>query len=435
MLTENDGAAGRNLRLGAMGLGVAGSYFGYLLQRSFLGEEKREEKLKAAHTKAARRVREELQALRGPVMKIGQAMSLQTQMLPEEVLAELSQLQRKAPGMHSALVRVQFKNSVGLYPEDVFREFEPEPFAAASLGQVHRAVTKSGQAAAVKIQYPGIRRAMENDFKTLRALSKPAQASGHVTKGLIDEMETEILAETDYAREAANIEFFRERLKPLGFVRVPGLYKEHSTDKVLVMSLIPGKHLDDFLAQNPSQALRDKVGSRLFELFYHQILKVHAVHADPHWGNYLFSDEGEIGLVDFGCVKRLKPDFVAALSRMFLYPGRREEPGFQRFLTDWYDVCGAKLLPQTRKALTGFSERFYGKVYPRRDREDQAVDFGEPALINQFMDEARKLVRNKGLLAEYIFVSRAETGLYNTLHRLKARVHTSRILRKYLEEK
>ena len=93
-------------------------------------------------------------------MKIGQALSLQTQLLPEEVLSELSQLQMKAPGMHSSLVRVQFKNSAGLYPEEAFREFELEPFAAASLGQVHHAVTKSGQEAAVKIQYPGIRRAI-----------------------------------------------------------------------------------------------------------------------------------------------------------------------------------------------------------------------------------------------------------------------------------
>jgi predicted unusual protein kinase regulating ubiquinone biosynthesis (AarF/ABC1/UbiB family) len=123
--SESSGAVRRALRVGVMSRGVAGSYFGYLVQRAFLGEDGRNEKLKAAHTKAARRVREELQSLRGPMMKVGQALSLQTDLLPEEILKELGQLQMNAPGMHPSLVRVQYKGSFGREPEDVFRTFEP----------------------------------------------------------------------------------------------------------------------------------------------------------------------------------------------------------------------------------------------------------------------------------------------------------------------
>src|SRR5438874_12416611 len=113
----------------------------------------------------------------------------------------------EAPGMHPSLVRVQVKQSLGGEPEEIFKQFTPEPFAAASLGQVHHAVTREGQRVAVKIQYPGIRRAIKNDFSLFRTFSKPAQASGHIPKSAIDEIEKQIVAETDCLREADNIEF------------------------------------------------------------------------------------------------------------------------------------------------------------------------------------------------------------------------------------
>src|SRR5438128_3813058 len=193
--------------MASMGAGIAGSYVGYLLQRVFLGEAKGKIKLKSTHTRAARRMADEMQALRGPAMKLGQMLSLQTGVLPDEILAELSALQMEAPGMHPSLVRVQVKASLGGEPEEIFKHFTTEPFAAASLGQVHHAITHDGQRVAVKVQYPGIRQAIENDFSLFRTVSKPAQASGHIPKSAIDEIEKQIVAETDYLREADNIEF------------------------------------------------------------------------------------------------------------------------------------------------------------------------------------------------------------------------------------
>src|SRR5215212_3017003 len=190
----------RALGVVSMGAGIAGSYMGYLVQRAFVGKATGARKLKAAHTRAARKVRDEMQQLRGPLMKVGQMLSLQTNMLPEETLAELSKLQREAPGMHPALVRVQIEGSLGREPEEIFKSFSPEPFAAASLGQVHHAVARDGERLAVKVQYPGIRQAIENDFALLRTVSKPAQVSGHVPRTSIDEVEEQILAETDYGR-------------------------------------------------------------------------------------------------------------------------------------------------------------------------------------------------------------------------------------------
>jgi len=164
---------------------------------------------------------DEMQTLRGAAMKLGQTLSLQTGTLPDETLAELATLQMSAPPMHPSLVRAQFKQSLGAEPEEIFKQFEPQPFAAASLGQVHHATTRAGEQVAVKIQYPGIRQSLVNDFKMFRTLSKPAQASGHIPKGAIDEVEQQIISETDYQREADNIDFFHERLAPLSFVEVP----------------------------------------------------------------------------------------------------------------------------------------------------------------------------------------------------------------------
>lgn len=432
MSPEKNTPSRRALGMASMGASIAGSYIGYVLQRAFLGEAQSEAKLKSAHARAARRMRDEMQSLRGPAMKLGQMLSLQAGILPDEALAELASLQMEAPGMHPSLVHVQIKQSLGAEPEEIFKDFTPEPFAAASLGQVHHAITREGERVAVKVQYPGIRQAIANDFKLFRAVSKPAQASGHIPKAAIDEMEQQIIAETDYLREADNIEFFEKQLAPLKFVKVPRVLRAYSSDKVLTMSLMRGRHLDDFLSQRPSQKLRNQLGTNLFELFFFQVLKVEALHADPHWGNYLFQDDGKIGLVDFGCAKYLSPQSVAYLRSVFLYPGATDSADFRQLLEEPYLRSGQKLQPATRRALISFADNFYRKVYPPKPEKRQLFDFADKGFLEDYLRESKNLLRMKGVMIDYIFIARAEMGLYHTLHRLKARVPTSDIVRKYL---
>ena len=432
MSDDHNTSVRRALSIANLGVGVAGSYLGYALQRAFLGEAEREAKLKATHTRAARRMADEMKTLRGAAMKLGQTLSLQTGTLPDETLAELATLQMKAPPMHPSLVRAQFKQSLGAEPEEIFKQFEAEPFAAASLGQVHLAVTREGERVAVKIQYPGVRQSLANDFKMFRALSKPAQASGHIPSGAIDEVEQQIIAETDYRKEADNAEFFNKKLSPLRFVRVPKILREYSSDKVLTMSFLEGQHIDDFLGRRPSQKLRNQLGEHLFELFYFQVLKAGALHADPHWGNYLFTNAADISLVDFGCAKYMSKSTVGYLRAGFLYPGSTSSLEFRRLLEKYYADEGRRLAPATRRALIGFAENFYRKVYPPNLKHDRPFDFGDPQFLNDFMAASKDLFRAKGVLAELIFLVRAEMGMYQTLHRLKAKVHTSAIVRKYL---
>lgn len=425
--------ANRAMRMAGMGLSVAGSYLGYFAQHAFLSEEKRAAKLKTAHGKAARRMRDEMQSLRGPAMKLGQTLSLQTGVLPAETLVELSKLQMEAPGMHPSLMRAQFRGCMGKDPDELFREFEDQPFAAASLGQVHRAITHKGERVAVKIQYPGIRDAIENDFKWFRTVSRPAQATGHLPRQAIDELQKQIAAETDYEREADSIDFFRERLKPLDYVVVPRVFREFSGAQVLTMSLLSGRHMNAFMAAKPSRKLRDCVGERLFELFYFQLLEVGAFHADPHSGNFLFTDDGRIGLVDFGCVKHLTPEFVASMRELYLYPDARDSAHFKFLLDKRHASFSTKLRPSALRALMRMAETFYSKVYPPGVETDGVpFDFSNGDVLQDYARESQTLMKSRCVIPEYIFFARSELGLYSALTRLGARVHTSRIVRKYL---
>jgi len=191
-------------------------------------------------------------------------------------------------------------------------------------------------------------------------------------------MESQIVAETDYVREADHIEFFKTALKPLEFAVVPDVYRDCSTDRVLTMSVVAGQHLDAFLAKHPSQRLRDFVGSRLLELFTFQLLMLEVPHADP----------------------------------------------------------GKTLTPGAQRAVADFALRFYRKVYPPDPKDaERAFDFSDPDFLRNFLRAAGKLTRARpGTNPEYVFMVRAEVGLYTTLHRLKARVRTSAIVRRLLTE-
>jgi predicted unusual protein kinase regulating ubiquinone biosynthesis (AarF/ABC1/UbiB family) len=298
---------------------------------------------------------------------------------------------------------------------------------------VHRAVTTTGDAVAVKIQYPGMQKAIANDLKALRTLMAAARLSRYVPESMIAELEEQILAETDYRREADNIDFFREKLRPLPFVTVPNVYRQFSSDRVLTMSHLDGDHLDRYLAKRPSQRQRDTLGAHLMELFYFQLLGMEAFHADPHWGNYLFGPNGTVGLVDFGCVKYLPHEFVENLKALFLYPGDRHSAEFRQLLAERYALHGETMKPASLRALVQFTDGFIRRMYPpEREKEQTPFDFSDAEFLREFIRESTKLLRAKAALPEYIFWARAESGLFQTLHRLKARVRTSLIVRKYL---
>lgn len=422
-------SVGRAARLLQLGAGLAGSYLGYQLQRPFLREERATRQRQALRQRQAQKLRQELQDLRGPIMKVGQALSMQTQFLSAEMIEELSALQMHAPPMHATLMRAQFKGAMGKYPEEIFRSFEAEPFAAASLGQVHWAVTKSGEEVAVKIQYPAIREAIEGDFQALRAAGLAVTLTGHFRKAVIQEAERGILEETDYTKEASNLEHFRKALAPLEFIQIPKVHRQFSSDQVLTMSRVPGLRMQEFLKANPSQELRDKLGANLTRLFFFQLYCVGALHADPHPGNYLFNNNGSIGLVDFGCVKYLKPEVIRCYAQFW---SREWVHDFKLYTEIIRVLFGPKMSPHEPRVRRCMNEirRFYDRYHPF-DQGPRILDIGNPEFMESLGDLAKVLLKNNFLSPEFLFLSRAESGMCNLMHILKSRVATTEIARQW----
>jgi ABC1 atypical kinase-like domain len=425
---NQSGVLPRGYRLGKLGFSLVGSYLGYQVQNILLGETEKPQRKAHFHKKASRQLREELGAMKGPAMKIGQLLSMQNGILSKESLLELASLQKQAPGMHASLARVQFKSALGKYPEEMFREFDPEPFAAASLGQVHRAVTFNGEKVAVKIQYPAIRSAIESDLKLLRSAALPGRVTGHVPSALLDEIARGLLEETDYLREAGNLDYFRKGLAGLDFVTVPRVHRELTTDRVLTMSFVEGESLSDWLKRKPSQALRDLMGARLFEVYEAQLQHLRVVHADQHPGNFLFQPDGRFGLVDFGCVTRLNFD-VLELRRFYSDRGWREsEAAERRFLSILY----GKTVPyaRARKMLPLLEE--YLDVFLPQDSADYVVDFRNHQKKNskseQIWQRMRQLtLRDKLINPDIVFLMRTDMGIWHLAGEIGATVNMSEI--------
>lgn len=426
-----EGTLARGFLLGKLGLKLAGSYLGYQAQNLVLGEEKRPQRKARFQQKVSQRTREELANLKGPVMKLGQMLSMSNGALGPEVLAEFANLQMRAPGMHTSLARAQFKAALGKYPEDMFREFDPEPFAAASLGQVHRGVTRSGDNVAIKIQYPAIRSAIENDFKLLRSATLPGQLTGHVPAALLTELERGMLEETDYVHEAQNLEFFRKEMAGLAYLSIPRVYHELSGDRVLTMSFIEGMAFRDFLAHKPSTALRDLVGNRLAEMYYTQLHRLNALHADQHPGNYMFQPDGRIGLVDFGCVKRLGLDETKIVNGIRNRSWRRSEEEARQFFKL---IFGSDVPYQRAQKIVPLAEDSADFLFPRGPSANPVVDFGASRLLEIGKNNGKRMLHDKLIPAEYAFVSRAEMGMCHLLHELGAHVNIEAVWRRVTGE-
>lgn len=422
----------RGLHVGRLGLRLTGSYVGYQLQHLWFGEDGQAERSRRFQRTASRQIREELGLLKGPVMKLGQMLSMQGLVLSPEAMEELVALQMHAPGMHPTLARAQFKSSLGRDPDEVFREFESEPFAAASLGQVHRAVTQSGETVAVKIQYPAIRTAVANDFRLLRSAALGGRITGHIPKPLLDEVESRIVQETDYVQEGKNLDFFRERFRPLAYVRVPRVFWDATTDRILTMSCLEGRPLAEWLAGQPPAALRSLVGSRLFEMFYFQAFRVRALHADPHPGNYLLSADGGVGLVDFGCVKEVTPAYGDLMRAVLEQDRCPEEQNADRMAQLTWGAAATKKRHETRRVMKA-ALQFARRMCPPASAGRAIVDFGDRSLFTGLTAVAKEVLQNKLTRPEWVFVKRAEIGLYNLLHLLGARVNTVELLRRLLD--
>ena len=254
--------------------------------------------------------------LRGSALKVSQLLSMHPQLLPEGVRRELARAHHQAPPLNRALVGRVFRQTFGQEPEALFDHFEPTAFAAASLGQVHRAQLAGHGTVAVKVQYPGIAATIASDMQLMRAalralahtdLPLPTDA---VMDGVMAEIEATLLREVDYLQEAEQLQWFAEHAAQPGVVMARPILS-HTRAQVLTQQFVPGQPLQAWLATQPSPSQRDQAGQHLWDWFMHCIFVLGRVHADPHPGNFLFAPNGSVGVLDFGCTRVLPSAFRA----------------------------------------------------------------------------------------------------------------------------
>ena len=274
------------------------------------------------HVRTAERYAELLGHSKGALMKAGQMLSFVSAApaVPEEFQpiyqAALTRLRDDAPPMAPELARAVLERELGQRTESAFAQFDWEPLAAASIGQVHAARLHDGRAVAVKIQYPGVAEAIEADLKNSELLAtflglmfglSPRKASFDL-RGVAREMGVRITEELDYRLEAANQAEFADIYRGHPFIHVPEVIGELCTDRVLTQELVQGKSWSEALTCE--QELRDSWAEAIYRFVYGTNLRFCMFNADPHPGNYLFHDDGSVSFLDFGCVKRLRREQV-----------------------------------------------------------------------------------------------------------------------------
>lgn len=298
----------RFLKLSQMTASVAGRYLGARIKGSFFSQDQKERHSRDTNEWAGRRIAQTLGELKGPLMKIGQMASISSGLLPKEISDALAVLRKDVPFAPFEVIAAQIERELGAPPERLFATFEPEPFAAASIGQVHRAISDDGKAVVVKVQYPDICDSMDADIAQLRLALKAAgimRSAGHKFDNFFGEIALQLREELDYCNEADNVRLLGEfHRKKHPHIHIPSVVGERSSERVLTMTLEDGDPLEK-AAQYPHE-IRNLIGERLASLVYSQILDLGALHADPNPANFAFRPDGDVVLYDFGSVKKLK---------------------------------------------------------------------------------------------------------------------------------
>jgi predicted unusual protein kinase regulating ubiquinone biosynthesis (AarF/ABC1/UbiB family) len=400
---------------------IGAAYLFYWIRGWFQHAEQRERALAETHWQTAVRLLDAMSYLRGAVMKVGQTLANFPDIVPRQFVETLERLHCDAPPMHWALLREMVRNELGDDADARFLSFDQQAFAAASLGQVHRARLQSGEEVAVKIQYPGIGRAIREDFRNFFLFLLPGRLNKdwQNTKDQFDDLRARLERETNYAEEAAVQEKVRALFREDDGIVVPRVYPEYSTSRILTMDFLGGVHIDRFLARNPSQEERNDFASKIVRAWYRMLYAGRLTYADLHPGNFLFLDDGRLGIIDFGFVVvhgdgewRIMHTLDRAMTT-----GRREDliaaAKEWSYLTD--DPADADQLRLHTEFLDwAWRPRYWGGPF----------DFGDEADFRRGIDLSAEMVRKRYTRARPCTqaISRMQFGVRSMLYRLKARI-------------
>src|SRR3954454_24760172 len=317
---------GRSAKLGSAIGSQATRYDGTAAANVVRSEEKAQERTETRHLETALKMASVLGEMKGAAMKIGQMASfIDADFLPPEYREiyqeQLAKLRTSAPAMPWEKVREVLEEEYDESPERVFAEIEEEAFAAASIGQVHRATLRDGTKVAVKVQYPGIADALESDVANAGILVRLAKvlAPGLDAKAVASELRERVLEELDYEYEAQNQRAFARAYDGHPFIFVPKVHSRHSRRRVLVSDYVEGRGFDE--VKQLDQDERDIFGEIVFRFCFGSISHLQHFNADTHPGNYLLMEDGRVAFLDFGMTKNLDKEQIeleiAALEAIF----------------------------------------------------------------------------------------------------------------------
>ncbi len=418
--------AARNTRLALIGAKTGTRHLAYRARLATSPEDTRAE-LEAAHQlRSAEEVAEVLGELKGGLMKVGQMMSYLDDGLPQPVRDALASLQQDAPPMAPELCNEVVRAELGDVPTRVFAEWDPIPLAAASIGQVHQAVTRNGVRVAVKVQYPGVDDAIRADLTNTDFLFRALGLlfPGLDPKPLVDELRARIVEELDYRTEADNQQLFSDYYQGHPFIHVPEVLREFSTGRVLTTELAVGSRFADVEAW--SQDERDDAAESIFRFVFRSIYRLGAFNGDPHPGNYLFLPGGRVTFLDFGLVKRYTPDEVAMFENLIkAFVIDRDIQKFRRELVH-YDVLRESDISDDD--VRQYFGHFYEFVMDDREIEF-TPEFASETIRHMFDPSSpyAHVARSSNVPPAFVITQRINLGLHAVLGRLRARRNWRRI--------
>lgn len=376
-------------------------------------------------------LKEALGGLKGPLMKVAQILATVPDALPPEYVAELTQLQTNAPSMGWAFVRRRMTGELGAGWRDRFASFGHEAAAAASLGQVHRAVAHDGRRLACKLQYPDMTTAVEADLRQLKlifAVYRHYDRAIDATE-IIAELAVRLREELDYRREARNIGLYGRMLGGESAVHVPEVVGELSTDRLLSMTWLDGAPVMDFVDRPVER--RNTVAHNMFRAWYVPFYDYGVIHGDPHLGNYTVGEDDSLNLLDFGCIRVFKPSFIGAV--IGLYRALRD--GDEELAVHAYETWGFHGLDrEIIDVLNQWARYLYSPLMEDRVQRIQGTDSGAYGAAVAAKVH-RQLHRLGGIKPprEFVLMDRAAIGLGSVFMRLKAEINWHRMFHDLIE--
>lgn len=386
-------------------------------------------------TANAERLARQLAAMRGAAMKLGQLLSMEgDDLLPPQFAAAIAVLQAEGTGMPETQLRRVLGRAWGHGWESRFREFDIRPMAAASIGQVHRAVDHDGRELAIKVQFPGVSRSISSDVDNLGTILR---LSGLVPKGfdlapLLRETKRRLRDETNYRAEAEQLRHYASLVAGVPRLVVPGVVEELSTEHVLAMDLLAGEPLPTFFGDSKPQRLRDRLGHDLYELFFRELFEFRFMQTDPNPANYLVLRGNEIGLLDFGAARPISPALSEAYRNILAGGVREDRVQMRRGM----EAAGFFRAGDDERRTESIVDVFALGCEPFRKRG--RYDFAASDLPNRLRDLIFDLTMNRSLAnaphPEVLFLQRKVGGVFMLCARLGARVDTRTLLEHALKE-